>query len=184
MYFNKPGKENTYETLELAVKTAKEKRIKHIVVASSSGETAEKLKKLASDDIEIVCVTHCYGYPTEGINDMPNEEREKLISSGIKVLTTTHVLSGAERGLSAKFGGVSPVEVMASTLRMFGQGTKVCVEISVMAVDAGLIPYMQPVIAIGGSGHGSDTALIIRTAHANKILDTKIDEVICKPYLD
>ena len=67
---------------------------------------------------------------------------------------------------------------------MFGQGTKVCVEISVMAVDAGLIPYMQPVIAIGGSGHGSDTALIIRTAHANKILDTKIDEVICKPYLD
>ena len=118
------------------------------------------------------------------ISDMTNEEREKLISSGIKVLTTTHVLSGAERGLSAKFGGVSPVEVMASTLRMFGQGTKVCVEISVMAVDAGLIPYMQPVIAIGGSGHGSDTALIIRTAHANKILDTKIDEVICKPYLD
>lgn len=184
MYFTKPGKENTDEALELAVKTAKEKGIKHIVVASSSGATAERLKKLAGSDLEVICVTHCYGYPKEGTNDMTEEERAKLISSGIKVLTTTHVLSGAERGLSAKFGGISPVEVMASTLRMFGQGTKVCVEISVMAVDAGLIPYMEPVIAIGGSAHGCDTALIIRTAHANKILDTKIDEVICKPYLD
>ena len=184
MYFTKPGKENTDETLELAVKTAKERGIKHIVVASSSGLTAEKLKKLAGDSIEVICVTHCYGYPEEGTNDMESEEREKLISLGVKVLTTTHVLSGAERGLSQKFGGISPVEVMASTLRMFGQGTKVCVEVAVMAVDAGLIPYMKPIIAIGGSSHGCDTALIIRTAHANKILDTKIDEIICKPYLD
>ena len=62
--------------------------------------------------------------------------REELTQKGVKVLTTSHVLSGAERGISAKFGGVSPVEIIAQTLRMFGQGTKVCVEVSTMPLDA------------------------------------------------
>ncbi|MEQ8198505.1 MAG: hypothetical protein ABRQ27_10935, partial [Clostridiaceae bacterium] len=101
--------------------------------------------------------------------------------SGIKVLSTTHVLSGAERALSKKFGGISPVEVMAYALRMFGQGLKVCVEVSVMAADSGFIPYLEPIIAIGGTGRGADTAIIISAAHASNILDTKIHEIICKP---
>jgi hypothetical protein len=108
--------------------------------------------------------------------------RQQLITSGIKVLTTTHVLSGAERGLSRKFGGTYPVEIMAHTLRMFGQGVKVCVEISVMALDAGLIPYGQPVIAVGGTGEGADTAVILTASHASSILETRIHEIICKPY--
>ena len=182
MYFNKTGKENTEKTIELAIKTAKEKNIKNIVVASSTGETIDYL--LNTTDLNIICVTHSYGYPQAGKNDMPLEKRNELESKGIKVLTTTHVLSGAERCLSSKFGGISPVEVMAYTLRMFGQGTKVCVEISTMALDSGLIPYMEPIIAIGGSAHGSDTALILTPAHASNILDTKIHEIICKPNLN
>lgn len=179
MYFNKPGKENTQKTAELAIKKAREIGIKYIVVASSSGYTMDYFKD--ATDLNVICVSHCYGYPQAGKNDMPIEKREELEKSGIKVLTTTHVLSGAERGISAKFGGAYPVEIIAQTLRMFGQGTKVCVEIAVMAVDSGLIPYMEPVIAVGGTGHGADTSLIIRTSHANKILDTKIDQIICKP---
>ena len=52
-----------------------------------------------------------------------------------------------------------------------------------MAVDSGLAPYMEPIIAVGGTAHGVDTALILRASHAGKILDTKIDEIICKPIL-
>jgi len=181
MYFDKPGKDNTKKTVELAINKAREKGIKHIVVASNSGDTIDFFKDV--NDLNIICVSHCYGYPIAGQSDMPIEKRESLEKSGIKVLTTTHVLSGAERGISAKFGGAYPVEIIASTLRMFGQGTKVCVEIAVMAVDSGLIPYMEPVIAIGGTGRGADTSIIIRTSHANKILDTQIDEIICKPVL-
>ena len=77
--------------------------------------------------------------------------RSELTDLGMKVLTTTHVLSGAERGISKSFGGVYPVEIVAHSLRMLGQGTKVCVEVSIMALDAGLIPYGEPIIAIGGS---------------------------------
>lgn len=181
MYFKKSGKENTKDTVELAIKTAREKNIKTIVVSSSTGYTMEYFKNV--HDLNIVCVAHAYGYPVEGKNDMSDETRQKLTDKGFKVLTTTHVLSGAERGISSKFGGTYPVEIMANTLRMFGQGTKVCVEISTMAVDSGLAPYMEPIIAVGGTAHGVDTAIILRASHASKILDTKIDEIICKPIL-
>ena len=181
MYFSNKGKENTQNTIDLALKTAKERGINDIVVSSSTGFTMDYFKDINSN-FNVVCVSHSYGYPNAGQNDMTNKKRIELEQKGIKVLTTTHVLSGAERCLSTKFGGISPVEVMAYTLRMFGQGTKVCVEISTMALDAGLIPYSKPIIAIGGSAHGVDTAVIITPSHASSILDTKIHEIICKPY--
>ena len=110
-----------------------------------------------------------------------NQRYHYLLSQGVKVLTTTHVLSGAERGISRKFSGAYPVELIAHTLRMFGQGIKVCVEISVMALDAGLIPFGQDIIAIAGTGKGADSAVLIRPAHANDLLSTRIRQIICKP---
>lgn len=179
MYFATKGKENTNSTISLALKTAKERNIKNIVVASSKGETAKLLKSEA--DINIVVVTHANGFLEGGKSEFPEEIREELQNSGMKVLTTTHVLSGAERGISKAFGGVSPVEIIAQTLRLFGQGTKVCVEVAVMALDAGLIPFGEPIIAIGGSGRGADTAIILTPSHASSIFNTKIHEIICKP---
>jgi len=37
------------------------------------------------------------------------------------------------------------------------------------------------VIAIGGSGTGADTALVLRPATSSHIFDLKVKEVICKP---
>jgi hypothetical protein len=180
MYFKNIGKTNTADTVALALKNAEEKKIEYLVVASSSGQTA---KLFIDKNINVVCVTHAYGYPDPGKNEMPSEVRRELIDSGIKVLTATHVLSGAESGISKSFGGMYPVEIMANALRIFGQGTKVCLEIAVMALDAGLIPYGEPVIAIGGSSNGADTAVIITPSHARSIFKSRIHEIICKPSL-
>lgn len=179
MYFEKKGKENTNDTIKLAIEEAEKRGIKHIVVASNTGETAELLKDVKQN---VVVVTHAYGYAGPGKIEMESEEREKLIGYGFKVCTTTHVLSGAERGISKVYGGSYPLEIMANTLRMLGQGVKVTVEISTMALDSGLIPYGEDIIAIAGSGIGADTAVIIRPAYAAAILETKIKEIICKPY--
>ncbi|MDR3584774.1 MAG: pyruvate kinase alpha/beta domain-containing protein [Desulfosporosinus sp.] len=179
MYFNTVGKVNTIDTAASALKIAVEKNIKHIVVASSRGATAKLLINI--NDIEIICVTHANGFSEPGKSEMSQEIRSELADLGIKVLTTTHVLSGAERGMSKTFGGAYPVEIIAHSLRMLGQGTKVCVEVSIMALDAGLIPYGEPIIAIGGSGQGADTAVIITPSHASSIFETKIHEIICKP---
>jgi hypothetical protein len=64
---------------------------------------------------------------------------------------------------------------------MFSQGVKVCVEIAVMALDSGLVPPGEKVIAIGGTGRGADTALVVVPAHSQNFLETRILELICMP---
>jgi Uncharacterized conserved protein len=178
MYFEKSGKENTESVIREALKAAREKNINHIIVASNTGCTADYLKNCG---LNVVVVIHANGFVEKGKNEMSRDKRAELIESGMQVITGTHVLSGAERSLSRRFGGINPVEVIAYTLRMFGQGVKVGVEISTMALDAGAIPYGEEVIAIGGTGRGADSAIIIKPEHANDILNTKICEIICKP---
>lgn len=178
MYFEKAGPACTAKTAELAITAAKEQNIHYIVVASYTGETAFQF---AGCGIQTVCVGQVYGFAKPGENSMAAEKKVQLESLGIPVLQTTHVLSGAERGISRKFQGAYPVEIIAHTLRMLGQGMKVCVEISTMALDSGLIPYGERIIAVGGSGRGADTAAVVTPAHAQAILDTKIHRILCKP---
>lgn len=178
MYFDKAGRHNTEETVSLAVNTARKRGINYIVVASNEGVTASYLKDCG---IKVVMVTHTNGFMEKGVQELSEDKREELEKAGFTIYTATHVLSGAERSLSKQFGGVSPVEVMAYSLRMLGQGVKVSVEISTMALDGGVIPFGEDIIAIAGTGRGADTAVILRPAHAADILQTKIKEIICKP---
>lgn len=180
MYWETKGKVNTGATVEAALKRAGETGIRHIVVASNTGKTAD-LFLPKPKDLQLVCVTHQIGYRNPGEDEMPPEARKKLAEGGVKVLTTTHLMAGLDRACRNKFGGVYPAEIIASALRMLGQGVKVCVEISVMALDAGLIPAGAEIIAVAGTGSGTDTALILVPAHSQNFFDTKIKEIICKP---
>ena len=179
MIFEKPGKENTADTLELAVKTAKARGISHLVLSSTEGHTAEQLPD--TPGIQVVVVTTAYGSKVANENRLSREKRAQLEAKRYQVCTAGHALSGAERGLSSVFHGIYPLEIMAATLRMFGQGMKVCVEVATMAADAGMIPAGEPVVAVGGTGHGADTAVILRAAGSSHILDTKVEEILCKP---
>lgn len=178
MYWPERGKVNSQKTIELALKRAKELNIDNVVVASCTGETA---RLLLGHDLNVVCVTHHVGFTSPGVDEMPDEVRSELAAKGIKLLTTTHLMAGLDRAVRIKFGGVYPSEIMAQTLRMFGQGVKVCVEIAGMALDSGLIPYGKEIISIGGTGEGADSAIVITPAHSNNFFDTKIKEIICKP---
>ena len=183
--YETPGGVNTDATLKLAMDTARERGL-DLVLASSTGETALKLAKLAEEEAfpnKIVVVRHVYGMEEPGVNDMPEAIAQSLRAHGITLVTAAHALSGGERGVSKKFGGVSPVEVMAATLRMFGQGVKVCVEIAIMALDCGAVPYGKPVVAGGGTAYGSDAACIVTPNYTANLLDTKIHEILCKPHL-
>ena len=184
MHFDLPGTGNTAETLRISVSEAKQRQISHIIVASNTGATAfalvEEAKKQGYEG-KLICVTHVYGFEENGKNELSDENRSSLEKHGMRVHTTAHALTGAERGLSKKFQGVYPVEMIAHSLRMFGQGMKVCAEIAVMALNAGLIPFGKPVIGIGGTNRGADTASIITPGYSSSILTTKIHEILCKP---
>ena len=176
--WDKSGKDNTESTVQAAVARAKELSISQVVVASNTGATA---RLFVDSGLEIVCVTHQVGFREPGGDEMPAKVRQEFAQLGIEVLTTTHLFRGVNRGFTQAHGGFDSGMVAADTLRLFGQGTKVAVEVAVMALDAGLISYGQDVISVGGSGHGADTALVLCPAHSGEFLQTKIREIICKP---
>ncbi|HYC19450.1 MAG TPA: pyruvate kinase alpha/beta domain-containing protein, partial [Candidatus Bathyarchaeia archaeon] len=155
--------------------------LKRVVVASTTGSTAIKFAKALENKAKLIVVTHHTGFSQEGTQRFDAEKRKKLELQGITVLTQSHVLSGVERSISRKFGGVSRVETIAEALRsLLGHGLKVCVEIAIMAADAGAIP-VAAIVAVGGTGSGSDTAIVIRPAHMNNFFDARIREIIVMP---
>ncbi len=179
MYFEKPGRENTDKTVELAVNRAKDLGIRHIVVASNTGETAEKF--LGKGDFHLVCVTHQAGFKEPGGDEMGFDKRIELKGKGVDVLTTTHLFGGIERALENKSGGMYAGSIIANSFRCFGQGVKVCMEIATMALDAGLIPYGEEIMVLGGSGKGADTAMVIQPDHSKNFFNSKVKELVCMP---
>lgn len=179
--FEAPGPQNSRRTVELAVGAARELGIEVVLVASTTGVVADLLLEQELTGLRPVIVSHAYGFLEDGQNEMPQDKRRRYEQLGIPVCTAAHPLSGAERSLSNTFGGTYPVEIVAHTLRLFGQGTKVCVEASAIAADAGIIVPGRQIIAVGGTGNGADTALVLRPAHTNRLLETRLDFFVCKP---
>ncbi len=179
-YWKRPGKRNTEKTLDLAVKRARQLKIKHFVVASCSGDTTKLLFKKAKS-AKIVSITHQAGFYQPGKCEMSKNTEKYLRKKGIVVYTGTHFFGGIGRSVRLKFGGLETDELVANTLRIFGQGIKVGVEIAIMALDAGLIPYNKEIVAIGGSGVGADTAIVCLPRHGKDFFSFEVREIICKP---
>jgi len=180
VYFQAPGEQNTKFVLELVKSYAQAGGIRDIVVASTTGETGLKASRVFRG-FNVVVVSHHVGFQEPGVWEMDEDTRKKILENGAKILAATHALSGVERAVRKKFGTIMPLELIAHTLRLFGEGTKVCIEITIMAADAGLIPVDKDVIAIGGTGRGADTALVIKPANASRFFDLEIREIIAKP---
>ncbi|MDY6862369.1 MAG: pyruvate kinase alpha/beta domain-containing protein [Thermodesulfobacteriota bacterium] len=181
MYLENAGKQNTDLTLKEVFYQAKKRGISDLVVASTGGETGLKAAAyLESFKLNLVVVTHNTGFKEKGKQEFPEEFREKIERSGGRIYTGTMVLRGLGAAIRSKAGGYSHEQLIADTLRIFGQGTKVCVEIAAMASDAGLIPQGM-VIAVAGTGRGADTAILLQADSSNHFFDIKILEYLVKP---
>ena len=180
VYFEKPGKENTSETLRLAKRRAEELGIKSILVASTTGDTALKALEVFKG-ARIVAVSHFTGMREPNVQEFIEENRQKLISAGGAVLTTTHFFSGLGQAMRKKFNMHLFEDTVAFTLRMFGQGMKVACEITIMAADAGLVRTDEDIIVIGGSSRGADTAVVLKPVNSGDFFDLKVKEILCKP---
>ncbi len=180
-YFTDPGPHNTDAALEAAKRRAEALKIGKIVVSSRSGATARKALDLFGGNFSIIVVTHVTGFKEPNHQELPEEERKYLIGSGAHVLTSQHAFGGVGRAFRNKTGTYQIDEVIAYTLRTFGQGTKVAIEMALMAADAGLIRTDEDIISIGGTATGVDTALVLRGVNTHHFFDLKVKEVICKP---
>jgi hypothetical protein len=182
LYFDRPGPKNTAPLLEAVKQRATELKVSHVVVASNSGQTALRVHEaLAGLDVVVIAVTEHSGFDGGDGVWLKDETRKAMEAKGIRIVVASHALSGVERSISKKFGGVSHVEIIAHTLRMMGEGMKVVVEIAVMAADAGVLPTDREAIAIGGTGKGADVAVVLKAAHMNNFFDLEVREIIAKP---
>ena len=182
VYFGKPGPENTKRTMEVAARRAEELGVHSVVVATTSGETGLVAAELFLSK-NLVVITHSTGFVEPDYQELQPEYRKKIEEAGAKILTCQHALGGVGRAVRKKLETYELEEIMAYTLRIFGQGTKVAVEIVLMAADAGLIPTKEPCISIGGTDRGADTAILLQPAHAQNFFDVRILEILAKPRL-
>jgi len=152
MYFEKPGREHTDAVAQAVRSRCVELGIEHEVVASDSGATGLTFwEVLQGTGVVLVSVAEHAGYRGGDAPSLSSEKRREQEEKGINVLICAHALSGVARSISSTFGGVSHVEIIAHTLRLFGgPGIKVAVEVAVMAADAGLVPTDREIIAVGG----------------------------------
>jgi len=180
LYFTSAGKDNTDILLKFVKDYAKVAGVNHIIVASTTGETGVKASEVLKG-FNLVVVTHHTGFAEPSVQELTEENRLKILENGAHILTATHALSSVERAIRKKFSTLQPLELIAHTFRSLSEGTKVCVEITLMAADAGLIPMDRDIIAVAGSSRGADTALLIKPANASRFFDLKIREIIAKP---
>jgi len=182
VYFEKPGKENTDACLQIVKDAIRDFRYKHVIVASTGGYCGKLFSEaLKGSGTNLVVVTHCAGFKEPNTSEMSDEIRQNITADGAKVYTGTMITHSLETAFASKFNGVYPALIVAHTLRMFGQGTKVCCEMAMMTADAGLIPEGEDILAVAGTGRGADTVLVIKSAVSKRFLDLRVLEVLAKP---
>ncbi len=182
VYFEKPGKDNTASCLDVVKEALSGNMYRHVVVASTTGETgllfSDALKDLG---LNIVVVTHSSGFKEPNTTEIPAEVRRDIERKGAKVFTGPMLTHSIETAFSSKFNGLYPTLIVAQVLRRFGEGTKVCCEIVMMAVDGGLVPEGEEVIGVAGTAWGADTVLVLRSAASKRFFDLKVLEILAKP---
>jgi len=180
IYFDSPEEADTELTLKAAKERAEALNISDIIVASTTGATGMKAVELFQG-FNLVIVRHHTGFEQPNVQQMRPEYEAEIVKRGAKLLTATHALSGVERSIRRKLNTYGPVEILAEGLKMLGNGLKVCIEIAVMAADAGLVSVDRDCVAVAGSGGGADTAVVLKPANSNNFFDLYVREIIVKP---
>lgn len=177
VYFEDNKPENTDVTFKLVKErlNSKDKDIKKLVLASTTGATASKAMEFFKEDgVQLIVIPHQFDFHRD-TNPFPQDLVQTLKRAGHEVHFATMLFH------TDNFYGSTAPTLMANLLRCFCQGFKVCFEIVLMATDAGLLSKGEKVIAIAGTGRGSDTALVMQAASTQNMRRLKVGEILCKP---
>lgn len=186
VYFESGGKHNTEATLKLARERAEKRNIKNVVIASITGYSAEKALEIfkgSNIKLTIVGLRAVGGAPFPGF---PEDLKRRLEQNGHNVCFANDI----------KYHFPEDVQ---KTLWRFCEGMKVCVEIGLIATDAGYVKPGEEIITVAGTGMlgyekggGVDTAIVMKAIKSKDFMELetifgkkeerrKIKEIICKP---
>ena len=120
-YFSKPGPANTDKVLSMAKERCLELGLKHVVIASSFGDTA--LRALSYfEGSNMVVVSSRFGFRKPNEKSLSDTAFNRLTEAGSRIVFQTHLLGAIDRSIYGRFGGITPVRVIAETLRILGEG--------------------------------------------------------------
>lgn len=157
-YFEAAGKENVDKTLELVNRIVEELGMKNVVIASTTGFTAEKAFGIFKDmNLSLTFV---------------GTERSRFSSDLLGKLE--------EKGCNVCFSrevSYDYPDLVKLAFRRFSQGVKVAVEIAMIAAQKGFVSTEEDVVSVGKW----DTALIIKPATSDNFSELKVRELICMP---
>ncbi|MFH7325473.1 hypothetical protein [Desulfurivibrio sp. C05AmB] len=178
--FARPGPANSAATLAVLQGGITRCGVNQVVVASTWGDTGlAAARLLKGSGVNLVVVTHNVGFQEPGSREMSAATRAEIEALGGRVCTGTMPFRNIGTAIRAK-QHYSQQDTIANTLRLCGQGIKVCVEIVMMAADAGLIST-EDVLAVAGTGRGADTVAWIAPQSSNRLFDLKIRAILAKP---
>jgi hypothetical protein len=180
VWFAQAGPENTFRTLQLARTRAESLEIRKLLVATTTGATGVQAAQMLQG-LEVIAVTHSAGFCEPDTQELTDQNRSAIEDAGATLLTAQHAFGGVGRAVRKKLGTYELEEIVAFTLRTFCEGIKVVAEMCLMAADAGLVRTDEAVIAIAGTGHGADTAAVLKPANAQTFFDLRFLEIICMP---
>jgi len=192
LYFASPGPHNTMDVLKAVKKRLDEDDIKHVVVASVSGETALRIAEaLKNLKVRVVCVSGFPGWLSikKEYPFVEEKFRKKLERLGVAIVdkTPSSMSDTIDYGL-ARYGYVPASWVMAETLETVGgYGLKTAVEAILMATDSGITPAFREAISVAGTDKGADTAIVAKSTFSSSVFSSdanrrfQILEIIAMP---
>jgi hypothetical protein len=189
IYFQYCGEINTEKVLHAAKLRCEERGIKKVVIASETGRSAIKaLEIFRNTGIKLIVVTH-YPSKTWGPRgDIPiglrrkeyAEILRKLEENGVRVVQGTRPFVPPSRSINWEYP--TPEAIIDRTLEVFGAGTKIAIEVVLMATDAGEVEPGEEVVSCAGTYKGLDTALVVRASHSGGFFkEFEVREIIAKP---
>jgi hypothetical protein len=155
--FDEPGSINTESVIQAVSEKIDETGIKTVIVASSTGKTAIQFAKALKGKAKLIAVSW---------KKIPPENIQELKNLGVTICIYENYLPLSDVGK----------DLVTNTFYTFGQGMKVCVEVVLIAVDKKIISTGQDVIAVGGTGGGSDSAAVIKATSTADMLGPDIQK--------
>ena len=170
-YFDKGGPKHTRAALQASRERAAELAPRAIVVTSSTGQTAlEAARVFSGSENRIIAVPfqkHLWDDYT-ALDPRLQADCRKLAVEFLPDEPALPLLDSERPDI-------------VNAWRMVSQGFKVALQVASMCVDTGLLEPGDPVIAIGGSGKGADTAVAVQIYGRADVFKSNVIEIIAMP---
>lgn len=188
-YFDEPGEENTQWVIEAVSQRLEVGGTRKVIVASTSGKTAVEFARSLKGKAALICVSEA-PYRREWSEEWPclkqefGQELEKL---GVTIIDKAPYVFHSSVLEAARWPDAFAERVVKETLYSFGQGMKVAVEVTLIAVSCGYVTPYEDIIGVGGSSKGADTAIVLRATYPASLFDKdpakrlEIREIIAMP---